>query len=104
MSYLLTLRESFPEETWDRANKFEEFNIQTGAGCEDLRLKDERVFISTKKGTFQTDFLIFGTGFSIDLRHSKELSPHAHLIVIWSDKLKKTGKDGEESNLLSYPY
>ena len=52
MSYLLTLREAFPREMWDRANKFEEFNIQTGAGWEDLRLKDDRVFISTKKGTF----------------------------------------------------
>ena len=43
MSYLLTLREAFPKETWDRENKFEEFNRQTGAGWEDLRLKDDRV-------------------------------------------------------------
>ena len=104
MSYLLTLREAFPKETWDRANKFEEFNIQTGAGWEDLRLKDDRVFISTKKRTFESDYQIFGTRFSIDLRHSKELSPHAHLIALWSDKLKKKGKAGGESNPLSYPY
>ena len=42
MSYLLTLREAFPKETWDRANRFEEFNIQTGADWEDLHLKDEK--------------------------------------------------------------
>ena len=104
MSYLLTLREAFPKETWDRANRFKEFNIQTGAGWEDLRLNDERVAISTKKGTFEADFLIFGTGFSIDLTHSEELSPHAHLIALWSDKFKETRKEGEESNLQSYPY
>ena len=104
MSYLLTLREAFPKETWDRANRFKEFNIQTGAGWEDLRLNDERVAISTKKGTFEADFLIFGTGFSIDLTHSEELSPHAHLIALWSDKFKETRKGGEESNLQSYPY
>ena len=28
MSYLLTLREAFPKETWDRANTFKEFHIQ----------------------------------------------------------------------------
>ena len=104
MSYLLTLREAFPKETWDRANRFKEFNIKTGAGWEDLRLNDERVAISTKKGTFEADFLIFGTGFSIDLTHSEELSPHAHLIALWSDKFKETRKEGEESNLQSYPY
>ena len=104
MSYLLTLREAFPKETWDRANRFKEFNIQTGAGWEDLRLNDARVAISTKKGTFEADFLIFGTGFSIDLTHSEELSPHAHLIALWSDKFKETRKEGEESNLQSYPY
>ena len=104
MSHLLTLREAFPKETWDRANRFKEFNIQTGAGWEDLRLNDERVAISTKKGTFEADFLIFGTGFSIDLTHSEELSPHAHLIALWSDKFKETRKEGEESNLQSYPY
>ena len=104
MSYLLTLREAFPKETWDRANRFKEFNIQTGAGWDDLRLNDERVAISTKKGTFEADFLIFGTGFSIDLTHSEELSSHAHLIALWSDKFKETKKEGEESNLQSYPY
>lgn len=71
MSYLLTLREAFPKETWDRANSFEEFNIQTGADWEDLHLKDEKISILTGKGIFEADFLIFGTGFSIDLRHSR---------------------------------
>ena len=104
MSYLLTLREAFPRETWDRANRFEEFNIQTGADWEDLHLKDEKISILTGKGIFEADFLIFGTGFSIDLRHSKELSPHAHLIALWSDKFKRTRKEDGESNLLSYPY
>lgn len=104
MSYLLVLREAFPKETWDRANRFEEFNIQTGADWEDLHLKDEKISILTGKGIFEADFLIFGTGFSIDLRHSKEFSPHAHLIALWSDKLKRTRKEDAESNLLSYPY
>ena len=58
----------------------------------------------TGKGIFEADFLIFGTGFSIDLRHSKELSPHAHLIALWSDKFKRARKGDGESNLLSYPY
>ena len=67
MRYLLALRESFPKVTWDRANKFKEFNIQTGADWEDLHIKDERISILTAKGIFEADFLIFGTGFSIDL-------------------------------------
>ena len=41
MSYLLTLREAFPKETWDMANRFEEFN-DAGADWEDLHLKDEK--------------------------------------------------------------
>ena len=104
MSYLLTLREAFPKETWDRANRFKEFNVQTGADWEDLHIKDEKISILTAKGIFEADFLIFGTGFSIDLRHSKELSPHAHLIALWSDKFKRARKGDGESNLLSYPY
>ena len=104
MSYLLTLREAFPKETWDRANRFKEFNVQTGADWEDLHIKDEKISILTAKGIFEADFLIFGTGFSIDLKHSKELSPHAHLIALWSDKFKRARKGDGESNLLSYPY
>ena len=103
MSYLLTLREAFPRETWDRANTFKEFYIQIGAGWDDLRLKDGKISISTRKGIFEADFLIFGTGFLIDLRHTEELSPHAHLIALWSDKYKQAKKrDG--TYLLSYPY
>ena len=104
MSYLLTLREAFPKETWDRANRFKEFNVQTGADWEDLHIKDEKISILTAKGIFEADFLIFGTGFWIDLRYSKELSPHAHLIALWSDKFKRARKGDGESNLLSYPY
>lgn len=52
MSYLLTLREAFPKETLDRANRFKEFNIQTGADREDLHIKDEKISILTAKGIF----------------------------------------------------
>ena len=39
---LVNITRSFPKETWDRANRFEEFNIQAGADWEDLHLKDEK--------------------------------------------------------------
>ncbi|MBH67408.1 MAG: oxidoreductase [Rhodospirillaceae bacterium] len=103
MSHLLTLREAFPRETWERANSYNQFRLQTGAQWNKLTAKNGQVFIKTPKGIFEADFLIFGTGFSIDLFERDELKQHAPLIALWSDR-HKIAEDKVNATLLSYPY
>ena len=103
MSYLLGLREAFPRETWERANQFDGFHLETGVPWQDLSIVDEQILIETPKGQYTADFLIFGTGFIIDISRRGELRQHAGLIALWRDRYSKS-KEDKNSLLLNYPY
>lgn len=103
MNHLLTLREALPVETWERTTRHDAFSIETGAPWQDVRIEDDVVRIQTPKGAFSADFLICGTGFSIDLSHRPELAEASPHIATWADRF--TPPAGEENPRLSaYPY
>lgn len=105
MRHLLTLREAFPVETWERATRFENAHLHAGAGWLAAAATPDgrRVSIETAKGPFVADYLICGTGFDIDLSARPELSPFADAVALWSDRHEPPAAERDE-RLARYPY
>ncbi|WP_420405082.1 NAD(P)-binding domain-containing protein [Nisaea sp.] len=103
MNHLLTLREAFPRETWDRVAKHESFELLTGAPWLACNTSDGHIAIETPKKKLEADFLIVGTGFDIDLAALPELSEIAAKAALWRDRFRPPA-DEENSRLGRYPY
>ena len=86
MRYLLTLREAFPQETWDRVTRHDNVQLHTGEGWCDARMRGDRVEIETTLGRFAADHVICGTGLEIGAGHRPELAPFADRIATWADR------------------
>lgn len=86
MRRILSLRESFPQETYDRMKRHANFTIHRGAGWTGAEMAGDRVRIETAKGPFEADFLICGTGIDIDPGQRPELAPFADRIATWGDR------------------
>ena len=79
MRRVLSLREGFPQATWDRCARHDNFHLHTGAAWQDARVNaDGRVALTTAQGPFTADFLICGTGIENDYAARPELSRFAH--------------------------
>lgn len=103
MNHLLTLREAFPRETWERASRHANFRMETGAEWRECVPSGDAVRIDTPRGRFEADFLIIGTGFDVDLAHRPELAVLTPHIALWSERY--TPPDAEANPRLGrYPY
>ncbi|WP_319025014.1 NAD(P)/FAD-dependent oxidoreductase [Nisaea nitritireducens] len=103
MNHLLSLREAFPKETWERVAKHDNFELLTGAPWLACAITGDQVEIETPKGKLEADFLIVGTGFAIDLSARPEFSDIAVSAATWRDRYSPPA--GEENpRLESFPY
>lgn len=103
MNHLLTLREAFPRETWERAARHPGFRLQTGAGWQGCAAAGDAVRIDTPKGGFEADFLIVGTGFDIDLARRPEMAGWAGHVALWGDRYAPPPGEANP-RLARYPY
>lgn len=103
MNYLLTLREAFPRETWERVAKHETFQLETDASWERCEVVDGVVRLETPRGQFEADYLIVGTGFDMDLSLRPELAAIAPHAALWSDRFTPPEEERNE-RLARYPY
>lgn len=103
MNYLLSLREAFPRETWQRVARHGNFEMRTDAGWDAVEVMGDAVRISTPGGNLEADFLIVGTGFDMDLSLRPELAGVGEQVARWSDRYAPP--EGEENPRLGrYPY
>ena len=103
MNHILTLREPPPMETVARVTRHPNFTLVTGAAIDGLSHADGVIDIVTPKGSFEADFLICGTGFTVDLSRRPELQSLHTDIALWGDRY--TPPESEENNALArYPY
>jgi len=103
MNHLLSVREAFPRETWERASRHAGFSLRTGAPVLASRAEGDRAVLETPTGPVVADFVICGTGFEMDVGALPALAPHAHLIATWADRF--TPPPGEENpRLARFPY
>lgn len=96
MAYILGLRESIPQGTYDRMRRHPNFHIRTGAGWSGVRVQDGRLAIATAKGPFTADFIITGTGIDIDFARRPELAPFADKIATWAERYTPPPEEADE--------
>ncbi|PWJ11169.1 NAD(P)-binding domain-containing protein [Jannaschia seohaensis] len=101
LRHLLTIREAFPKETWDRVMAHPNAVLHTGAGWTAARAEGGRVRIETAKGPFACDHVICGTGLAIGAEHRPELADIAPRIATWGDRFPPAR---EEPRLAAYPF
>jgi cation diffusion facilitator CzcD-associated flavoprotein CzcO len=101
--HLLTVREAFPKETWERARMHANFRLATNAGVLAARAQDGRAVLTTPGGDIAADFVIAGTGFDVDLAKRPELAGIAEHVATWGDRYVPPAELANP-RLARYPY
>jgi cation diffusion facilitator CzcD-associated flavoprotein CzcO len=103
MKIIFDMNQPPPQETFDRCTRHDNFFMRLGCPIERIGFADEKILLTTARGTGAFDFLIAGTGFAVDLAARPELARFHHNIARWSDRYSPP--KGEQHPLLgSYPY
>ena len=103
MSYVLGLRESIPQHTYDRVRAFSNFEVVKGGGWEAAEIQDDRVRLETGAGAFDADYLISCIGMDVDFAARPELKPFAPHIKTWREAYTPPA-DEQNERLGRYPY
>ncbi len=103
MSYILGLREGFPQDTYTRVMAFPNFTMHVGRPWTGARVAGGRVELATPRRTFTADFLISGTGTRMDPRLVPELANCAANIALWADHYTPPPEEANE-RLGRFPY
>lgn len=92
-----------PQDTLWRCQAHGNFTLHTGSPWNSVAMAGDAVAIETPKGRFEFDFLIVGTGFTVDLSLRPELATLAPEIATWADRFDPpTGE--EHPALAQFPY
>jgi cation diffusion facilitator CzcD-associated flavoprotein CzcO len=92
-----------PQDTLWRCQAFANFALHTGSPWTGLAMDGDAVAVTTPKGTLTFDFLIIGTGFTVDLRLRPELAALAPDIATWADRYVPPAGE-EHAALGQFPY
>lgn len=103
MRRILTSREGFPPDTWNRVAAFPNFAMQVGRPWTGAFIVDDRIVLDTPKGPFAVDFAICGTGVDHDPALRPELAAFAGNIATWGDRYTPP-EDERDERLARYPY
>lgn len=107
MQRVLSLREGFPQATWDRCARHPNFHLHAGAPWLDARAQGEGggegAVLTTPQGDFAADFLICGTGVETDFALRPELAAFAANIAVWGDRYDPPEAE-RDARLARFPY
>jgi cation diffusion facilitator CzcD-associated flavoprotein CzcO len=103
MKIIFDMNQPPPQETFDRCTRHPNFTVYLGHPLERVGYRDEKIWLTDPQGTKAFDYLIAGTGFTVDLAARPELARFHDRIACWSDRYRPPA--GEEHPLLgTYPY
>jgi len=92
-----------PQDTLWRCQAHGNFALHVASPWTGLTMTDDAVAIETPKGKYEFDFLIIGTGFTVDMSLRPELATLAPEIATWADRFDPPA--GEEHPALGqFPY
>lgn len=74
-----------PPYSVERCTRHDNFSLSTGCAWQSLHYRDDGIRIQTSQGDVEVDYIILGTGFSIDVARRRELSALAPSIARWRD-------------------
>ncbi|OUR78329.1 hypothetical protein A9Q83_08135 [Alphaproteobacteria bacterium 46_93_T64] len=92
-----------PRDSMLRLKSHDNFSLQLGAGLQGFERADGTITAKTDAGDFAGDYVIFGTGYAMDLGAQPELKSFADDIRLWGD-VYSPSSDMEDRTLSSYPY
>lgn len=103
ISQILRMGQLPPRDTLQRAQRHSGFHLHPSSAWRKLEERAGSVAIHTSSGTYETDFIIAGTGFVTDLRARPELALLEPQIARWADRFTPPPSDNHE-DLLRHPY
>ena len=103
MNHVLSLREGFPQHTYDRCARHETFTLNVGAPWLSVRAEGDRVIVETPRGAMEADYVIAGTGVDMDPAGRPELAGFAGNIAAWADRYTPP-EDEANDRLGRFPY
>lgn len=103
MNRVLSMREGFAQDTYDRAARHTNFTMHVGRPWTGARIADGPVALETPRGPFRADYAIAGTGVMMDPASAPELSLCAQNIAQWRDRYApEAGEENERLGLFPY--
>jgi FAD-dependent urate hydroxylase len=103
MKFIFDMNQPPPQDTFGRCARHANFFMHLGCPVDHVRFENNRINLTSPQGTRSFDFLIAGTGFTVDLATRPELARFHDRIALWSDRYRPP--PGEEHSLLgAYPY
>lgn len=90
--------------TFNRAARFPNFRLHTGAPWTGLALEGDRVRVTTPHGSELFDFLIVSTGLLTDTKLRPELREVADQIAVWADRYTPSNPAERNPLIDVHPY
>ncbi|KQU52759.1 oxidoreductase [Bosea sp. Leaf344] len=103
MQAVLSLREGFPQATYDRCARHAAFTLHLGAPVLSAVDAPGGVVLGTPSGPLEVDFVIAATGIDIDASLRPELARFAANIASWADRYTPPAEERDE-RLGRFPY
>ncbi len=69
-----------------RVSEHPNAHFHLGSPITDIEVAGDHLVVTTPKGRYQTDFIIFGTGFKVDFAARPEMAEFAPHIRLWRDR------------------
>lgn len=92
-----------PRHTIERALALGNFHLHLGSPWINCRLDGDKVAVTTPGGEHRFDFVMFGTGFDMNIARRPEMAALAPHMLRWRDRF--TPPEGEDNDtLLEQPY
>ncbi|MDB5606873.1 MAG: hypothetical protein JWP25_3773 [Bradyrhizobium sp.] len=92
-----------PPDAIARAVKFSNFHLHLASPWNSAKSSGSRLVAGTPQGEFAFDFVIAGTGYSVDLAAQPELRDFSNEILLWCDRFTPPEHEQDET-LATYPY
>ena len=92
-----------PQDTLWRCQRFANFALHVASPWTSLALVGDAIAVETPQRAFEFDFLIVGTGFTVDLTLRPELAALAPEIATWADRFEPQAGE-EHAALGQFPY
>ncbi|MEI7087566.1 NAD(P)/FAD-dependent oxidoreductase [Pectobacterium versatile] len=92
-----------PRDSTLRVSRHANAFFHLGSPVTALDIKPDEIVLHTPTGTWALDFLVFATGFQIDLAHREELRLFSPYIKQWQDVFTPE-RDQENGELATSPY
>lgn len=94
--YALKAQTPPPRDSTLRVSRHPQARFHLGSPLISLAEQDGHLALTTPKGVYELDFLIFATGFSVDLGERPELAAVAPFIRFWKDRYVPEGVQNPE--------